>query len=158
MSYSGGAQRPMCADRHPSTIICRRVAEKGDRMALLTYLVEDNPIVREHLAGALRDTAPVQIVGEADSESSAVYWLTRPNAQWDLAVVDLALREGTGLGVIERCARQFPERRMVVLSNHASPGLSAHCLAKGADAVFDKSLEIDRFADYCAQLSRHHRD
>jgi two-component system OmpR family response regulator len=127
-------------------------------MALLTYLVEDNPTVREHLAEALRDTAPVQIVGESDSESSAVYWLTRPSAHWDLAVVDLALREGTGLGVIERCAKQFPDRKMVVLSNHASPGLSAHCLARGADAVFDKSLDIDRFAEYCTQLSRTHRD
>ena len=126
-------------------------------MTLLTYLVEDNPLVREHLADALRDTAPVQIVGEADSESSAVYWLTRPAANWDLAVVDLALREGTGLGVIERCARQFPDRKMVVLSNHASPGLSAHCLARGADAVFDKSLDIDRFSAYCTTLSRTQR-
>ena len=41
---------------------------------------------------------------------------------------------------------------MVVLSNYATADMRKRCMQLGADAVFDKSNEIDALVDYCLQL------
>ena len=38
---------------------------------------------------------------------------------------------------------------MVVLSNHATNDVRWRCAQLGADAVFDKSTEIEKLVDYC---------
>jgi two-component system OmpR family response regulator len=42
----------------------------------------------------------------------------------------------------------------VVLSNHSSPDVRWRCRQLGADAVFDKSTELEALVDYCAQQRR----
>ena len=42
---------------------------------------------------------------------------------------------------------------MVVLSNHATSDVRWRCAQLGADAVFDKSTEIDALVDYCVQAA-----
>jgi CheY-like chemotaxis protein len=39
---------------------------------------------------------------------------------------------------------------MVVLTNYATPDIRKRALALGADAVFDKTLELEDFLAYCA--------
>ncbi len=40
-----------------------------------------------------------------------------------------------------------------MLSNHATPEMRRRCLEYGADAVFDKSNEIDSLLIYCKSLA-----
>jgi two-component system, OmpR family, response regulator len=70
----------------------------------------------------------------------------------DLAVVDLFLKQGSGLGVLEACRIRSPRQRVVVLSNYATPDMRQRCTQLGADAVFDKSNEIDALVEYCIEL------
>jgi hypothetical protein len=42
----------------------------------------------------------------------------------------------------------------VVLSNYVNADIRARCTALGADAVFDKSRELEAFFDYCNDASR----
>lgn len=49
-------------------------------------------------------------------------------------------------------------QRVVVLSNYATAEMRTRCQALGADAVFDKSNEIDALVDYCIDASRERRD
>ncbi|WP_038218014.1 response regulator [Xenophilus azovorans] len=119
-------------------------------MPLLTFLVEDNPTIRDNLIPTLADLADAPVVGVAETESEATAWLRAHADTWHLAVVDLFLREGSGLGVLGACARRQPHQRVVVLTNYATPDIRARCLELGADAVFDKSNELDDFFDYCA--------
>ena len=39
------------------------------------YIVEDSSIIRENLIEALHENAPVEVVGTADDEKSAIAWL-----------------------------------------------------------------------------------
>ena len=39
---------------------------------LKAFIVEDSPVIRENLVAALEELAPVQVVGTADDEASAV--------------------------------------------------------------------------------------
>ena len=114
-----------------------------------TFIVEDNLAIRENLMGALREVARVDPVGQAESEAEGTRWLLRNLSQWDLAIVDLFLKEGTGLRVLEACRHRGPAQKMVVLSNYATPEMRRKCEQLGADAVFDKATEIDDLIDYC---------
>lgn len=122
-------------------------------MKLRTYLVEDNSIIRENLIATLEELAQVETVGFADTESEGKEWLFNNPQAWDLAVVDLFLRQGSGMGVLESCTKNFKDNHVVVLSNYATPDIRSRCLELGANAVFDKSTDIDALVDYCVALA-----
>jgi DNA-binding NarL/FixJ family response regulator len=127
-------------------------------MTFKTYLVEDNPVIRENLAGFLEDLADATVVAHATGESEAVDWLAHHRDGWDVAIVDLFLKDGNGLGVINACRRRAAHQKVVVLSNYATPDMRERSKALGADAFFDKSAEIELLLDYCERLSHHRND
>jgi DNA-binding NarL/FixJ family response regulator len=116
---------------------------------LRAFIVEDNPTIREPLISALRELARVEPVGQAETEGEGARWLNENAARWDLAIVDLFLKEGTGMHILEACRDRLPTQKMVVFSNHATEDVRWKCSRLGADAVFDKTTEIDDLIDYC---------
>lgn len=120
---------------------------------LRTYIVEDSQVIRENLIATLEELVPIEVVGTAEDESSAVQWLSRPGTDVDLVIVDIFLKGGSGLGVL-KVASQLPQKHnLVVLSNYATPDIRTKCLELGADKVFDKSNEIDALIQYCGRLA-----
>lgn len=117
-----------------------------------TYIVEDNPTIRENLILTLEELTDVQTVGVAETEAEGADWLLGNRGSWDLAIVDLFLKQGNGLGVLRACQKRAPGQKMVVLSNYATPDIRDRCFELGVDAVFDKSNEIDALIDYCLAL------
>ena len=120
-------------------------------MRLKTYLVEDNPTIRENLIATLEELVDIDAVGTADSENEAKAWLQDNPNQWDLAILDLFLKQGSGLGVLAVCRDRNPSQKVVVLSNYATTDIRQRCAQLGVDAVFDKSNEIDALVDFCLQ-------
>jgi two-component system OmpR family response regulator len=116
-----------------------------------TFIVEDNPTIRENLVGTLREVARIDPIGQAESEAEGTRWLAGNLAQWDLAIVDLFLKDGTGFRVLEACRDRNPAQKMVVLSNYATPEMRRKCALLGADAVFDKATEVEDLIDYCVR-------
>lgn len=121
-------------------------------MELRTYIVEDNATIRDNLIGTLEELASVRLAGWAEGEPEAKAWLAAHADGWDLLIVDLFLRQGSGLGVLEAGRQRGPGQRVVVLSNYATADMRRRCSELGADAVFDKSNEIDALVDYCHAL------
>jgi CheY-like chemotaxis protein len=116
------------------------------------FLVEDLKSTQGLLRELFSALGSFSIVATVVTEAEANLWLEEHPAGWDLAVVDLVLEQGTGMGVIAR-ARSLPAAgKVVVFSNYASPGVRAHCLRLGAEAVFDKS-ESSEFIGYCVELA-----
>jgi two-component system OmpR family response regulator len=118
-------------------------------MKFRTYIVEDSPTIRENLIETLQELAEVEPVGTADTETEGKQWLAEHGGYWDLAIVDLFLKEGNGLNILEACRDRQPTQKMVVLSNHATDDVRWRCEQLGADAVFDKSTEIEKLVDFC---------
>lgn len=116
------------------------------------YLVEDSAVIAENLIATLEELTSVRVVGHCGLEAQARAWLTDDASEWQLAIVDIFLREGSGLGVLTACKNRSAGRKLVVISNYATPEMRRHCLSLGADAVFDKSTEIDALVDYCHAL------
>ena len=120
---------------------------------LKIYLVEDSPVIRDSLIATLEELLPARVVGSAEDESTALRWLRESGERVDLAIVDIFLKRGSGLGVL-KTAQTLPQRPlMVVLSNYARVEMRSECLALGAERVFDKSTEIDALVQYCAELA-----
>ncbi|MDM0030802.1 response regulator transcription factor [Variovorax sp. J22P271] len=123
-------------------------------MTFKTYLVEDNPVIRENLVGFLEEIVDATVVAHASGEDEAVAWLRQHGESWDVAIVDLFLDQGNGLGVVDACRQRSAHQKVLVVSNYATPDVRARSKALGADAFFDKSAEIDLLLDYCERLSR----
>ncbi len=120
---------------------------------LKIYLVEDSVVIRASLIATLEELAPVQIVDTAEDEDVAVQWMRDPAHHFDLAIVDIQLRVGTGIGVISAASGLMQRHKLVVLTNYATPDMRRKCLSLGADRVFDKSNEIDALLAYCSALA-----
>jgi DNA-binding NarL/FixJ family response regulator len=120
---------------------------------LKTYIVEDNVTIRENLVGTLEELTCISAVGFAETEVEAVRWLAENSDQWELAIVDLFLKQGSGLGVLQAVSTRRPDQKIVVLSNYATPDIRKRCAQFGVDAVFDKSNEIDALIDFCIEQS-----
>ncbi|RZM03413.1 MAG: response regulator [Variovorax sp.] len=121
-------------------------------MATITFLVEDNPVIRDNLIPTLEDLGNARVIGMAETETDAIGWLRSHDGSWDLAVVDLFLKEGSGLGVLKGCHDRQPHQRVILLTNYATDDIRAQASALGADAVFDKSTEITEMLDFFGRL------
>jgi len=135
----------------------RQIARETHRFSmdprLKTYIVEDNVTIRENLVGTLEELTCISAIGFAETEIEAARWLKENNDQWELAIVDLFLKQGSGLGVLQACMSRRPDQKVVVLSNYATPDIRKRCAQFGVDAVFDKSNEIDALIDFCIAQS-----
>ena len=120
---------------------------------LKTFLVEDSPVIRDNLIATLEELASVKVVGMAEDEASAVDALGQADRRFDLVIVDIFLKGGSGLGVLRRMNGLQRGAKRVVLSNYATPDMRRKCLELGADMVFDKSDEIDALIQYCIRLA-----
>lgn len=118
-------------------------------LRLRVFLIEDSVLLRNALAEMLGELDNVALVGSAETEAASLAGLEETPS--DLVIVDLALREGTGLGVLAALAND-PDRyhapTAVVLSNHAYPQMRERCARLGAAAFFDKSLEIPHLIEF----------
>ncbi|RYF33601.1 MAG: response regulator [Comamonadaceae bacterium] len=119
-------------------------------MTFRTYIVEDSSTIRDNLIDTLKELAQVEPVGTTESEHEAKRWLAQN--PWDLAIIDLFLREGSGMNVLDACRVRAAGQKVVVLSNHSSRDVRWRCMQLGADAVFDKSTELEALMDYCKRL------
>lgn len=122
-------------------------------VALNTFIVEDSPVILDTLVAALEELAPVKVVGAAADEGEAVRWMHAPLHPFELMIVDIVLKSGSGLGVLMAAQQAALPARRVVLTNYANPDIRKRCLELGADRVFDKSSELDDLIRYCNDLA-----
>ena len=80
------------------------------------FLVDDHPLVREWLTTLINQLPDLRVCGEAEREERALEGIRASKP--DIAIVDLALPEGSGLALVKRIRSEMPETAIVVLSMH----------------------------------------
>jgi len=109
------------------------------------FVVEDSPAIRERIVEMLAHVEAATLVGEAETALDAIDGIRR--CAPDLVLLDIHLREGSGLEVL-RATRDTAGRPMfVVLSNDTSAKQRSTCLAAGAKHFLDKSLDFLRITE-----------
>jgi two-component system OmpR family response regulator len=116
---------------------------------LAVFVVEDNAEIQENLVGALEELTCVRVVGGSATEDGAMDWISH-NTDWDMLIVDLFLKGGSGMRLVQRVQRARDDQKIIVFSNYVNASVRKRCAQLGVDAVFDKSTEIDALVDYCS--------
>ena len=106
-------------------------------------LVEDSRILRERLRIMIADSPNTDLVAETDNEGDAFRLLEthRP----DIAILDIRLRTGSGLSVLEYIKANYPATVIMVLTNYAHTEYRSKCAELGAHYFFDKTRDIYAF-------------
>lgn len=120
---------------------------------LRCFIVEDSPIILHSLVDTLEQLAPITVVGHADTEASALAWLRQHPQDCDLLILDVYLRQGTGLRVLGALRGSMADMHRVMLTNYATDDVRRRCLEQGASRVFDKSSELEELFAYCTELA-----
>jgi DNA-binding NarL/FixJ family response regulator len=120
---------------------------------LNVLLIEDSPLIRRSLIEAIDATGSARVGAFADSAAAALRVLD--DQPFDAVIVDLQLREGSGIEVLAHLQRRkmLDSTLAVVLTNHALPTYRQRCAQYGAHHFFDKSLEFDRVIEVLEQLA-----
>ncbi len=121
--------------------------------ALRVVVVEDSRIIRERLGALLADIPNLATVGYATTEDEALTILRQ--GEWEIVILDLQLKEGTGLRVLEELGKTIrrEETTIIVFSNFDFPQYRSRAIALGADFFFDKSSEFRRLHEVLTSLA-----
>ena len=100
-------------------------------------LVDDHPLVREWLGALIGAQEDLCICGEADDVPGALAAIaaTKP----DLVIVDIALRDSSGLELIRTAKAQYPHLSFVALSMHDETTHAERVVRAGANGYVMKS-------------------
>ncbi len=123
---------------------------------LRALIVEDSPVILENLQALLEEHGAVEVVGTAVAQHDACAWMDERTQGCDVAIIDLFLKSGNGLGVLEHISHYERPPRRVVLTNYSTDDVRSRCRALGADAVFDKSTEIEALVAWLAATRVRH--
>ena len=122
-------------------------------MPVRLLLVEDLPQMQAVVLDLLSTVGEFQLVQSVATEAEANLWLEENQGNWDLAVIDLILEQGTGLGVVAK-TRDRAAGKVVVFSDYATEGIRKHCVKLGADAAFCKGDDLQAFLAFCRTVAQ----
>lgn len=129
-------------------------ARTASNHPLRICIVEDSHAVVEALAEQLNELPDVAVVGTADSEATGVALLR--NTDYDVAILDIQLRVGTGIGVLRTIANDSPSTckpTNMIFSNYVEGEYRSAAARWGAQYFFDKTTDTQSMLDTIAELA-----
>jgi DNA-binding NarL/FixJ family response regulator len=94
------------------------------------FLVDDHPLVREHLTALIQHEADLQVCGAAADAPTALSLISRQVP--DLVILDISLKRSNGLELIKSLKEMWPKLPVLVLSMHDEMLYAERSLRAGA--------------------------
>ncbi len=109
-----------------------------ERMTLRVFLLDDHDVVRSGLRALLEGSDDIVVVGEAATVAEALARIpqTRPN----VAVLDVRLPDGSGVGVCREIRSRWNEVACVMLTSYADDEALLAAIMAGAGGYLLKQL------------------
>ena len=143
----------MASGTNPLTGTGERPQVRAEKRLLL---IEDSAPLRERLTAMLTVPGKMRVAAWAETEDDAVSKVR--DDEFDVLVVDVELRQGSGINVIRQVRRLCEGRRqplIIVLTNYSLPTVRERCLAAGADHFLDKMQQFSEPLALIESLSAH---
>ncbi len=108
-------------------------------------LIDDHVAVRKGLEQMLGSEFPFAVFGAASTAQRCVEEIER--ATWDVAILDLSLREVSGLDLIRRMKEKQPRLAVLIYTMYPEEQFGIRALKAGADGYVTKdvaSIEVVR--------------
>ena len=94
------------------------------------FIVDDHPLVREGLANLINQQTDMEVTGEAEDSGGAISGIGTNLP--DVVLVDISLKNESGLELVKTLKNQFPELAVIVLSMHDEALYAERALHAGA--------------------------
>jgi CheY-like chemotaxis protein len=109
---------------------------------LRILLIEDSILLQERLTEMLTVPGVMRVVASAATEREALEQID--SDRYDVLLVDVELREGSGIAAISHARRVYGKRQplIIVLTNYALPAVKQRCFAAGANYFLDKMRQF----------------
>jgi DNA-binding NarL/FixJ family response regulator len=101
-----------------------------NKQVFSVYLVDDHPLVREWLTNLINQLADMRVCGEAACSQEALEGVERVKP--DVAIVDLSLKEGSGLDLVKNIKAHSSDTAVIVLSMHDERFYAERTIRAGA--------------------------
>jgi DNA-binding NarL/FixJ family response regulator len=126
---------------------------ENNTISILT--VDDHPMLREGIAAAIGDALDMKLVGEATNGREAIeqYRRLRP----DITLMDLRMKEMSGLDAISAIRTEFPGARIIVLTTYEGDAQALAALRAGAAGYLLKSSVRKDLLDTIRAVHAGHR-
>ena len=125
----------------------RAMSSGFDPPTLRVVHVDDSALLQDRMRAYFEELGHIQIVGTAEGQSDAIAALSA--REYDVALIDVELRQGTGIPVI-RHIREHPPRGesplIIVFTSFALPAIRERCMSAGADYFLDKARDFERLS------------
>jgi DNA-binding NarL/FixJ family response regulator len=106
------------------------------------FLVDDHPLMRQALSQLISQEADLAVCGEAEGAAEALRSIAALKP--DVAIVDLSLKEGSGLDLVKDLKLREPELPVLVLSMHDESTYAERLLRSGARGYVMKDQASDK--------------
>ena len=114
-------------------------------MAVRVLIAEDHAFTLEGMQHALAARPGIEVCAVARGGVAAIAQarLHQP----DVALLDFAMPDATGLEVFVEITRWSPGTRCIIVTGNGSPAVLAQIAAAGVDGLFTKACPIDAVVD-----------
>lgn len=106
------------------------------------FIVEDSAIMLGNLRSALSGISGVTVVGHAENEAEAIKHIDALLP--DVVILDIGLRDGTGIGLLRNIKERHAGIKAMVLSGCTDEFYFNRCMRAGADYFFDRAFQLTR--------------
>ena len=129
-----------------SSVFCK------DTQPITILIVDDHPIVRRGMAELLSDSPDLQVCGSAEDACEAMEKIR--SLKPDLVIVDLSLKETSGLELIKEARCEHPSVKILVSSVHDEFLFAERSLRAGATGYINKQEPTERILDAIRSVAR----
>jgi DNA-binding NarL/FixJ family response regulator len=104
--------------------------ETGMAAKIKVFLVDDHPLVRESLTSLINRQSDLIVCGEAEEPGRALRDIAA--VQPDVVIVDISLKNGSGLELVKSIKARMPRLYIIVLSMHDERLYAERAIRAGA--------------------------
>ncbi|MEM7079369.1 MAG: response regulator transcription factor [Pseudomonadota bacterium] len=116
-------------------------------------IIEDDAVMRDHLAGVIGDLPSYRVVRTAATYAQGERAIKQ--AEYDLALIDLALPDGNGIGLIRQVSA-LPGRKSMVISVFGDRRSVLDATAAGVDGYLLKDGNLEQISRAVQQVVAGH--
>ncbi len=124
--------------------------EKNTKSPVRIVIIDDHPMVCERLTELIRTQPDLEVCGDANSMCGALDLVARVRP--DLAIVDLSLKNSSGLDLIKELHKRHPRVRILVLSMYEESLYAERAIRAGARGYITKQEASSSIMDAIRQV------
>jgi len=113
-------------------------------------IVDESEVLVQRLRSSLAEVRGLEIAGHAHNVADAARQIRK--AKPDVVILDIHMRGGRGIDVLEGLKKDAIQPIVIVLSNYSDRPYRRKCLQSGARFFFDKSADFHKVAEVLRSL------